>query len=172
VGLAAIQGARLAGASEIIAIDLVASKLELASRLGAGAGLLAGELDVVDEVRALTGGRGVDVAIECVGAQGTVNQAIRMTGKGGEVVFVGAGGRDTRVNVGQFSGLVGCAKTFRGVLFGQADIQRDVPRILRAYRDGQFELDRMVTARFTLDQINDGLAALGVGDVVSAVVTL
>ena len=171
VGLAAVQGARLAGADEIIAVDVVAAKLELALAVGATAALRAGD-DVVDQVRKATGGRGVDVALECVGAQVTVNQAIAATAKGGEVIFVGAGGADVRVDVPQFRGLVGCAKTFRGVLFGAADIQRDVPRIVDAYRAGRFELDRLVTRTYRLDEINDALAALGGPDVVSAVVDL
>ena len=114
----------------------------------------------------------LDVALECVGAQVTVNQAIAATAKGGEVVFVGAGGPDVRVDVPQFRGLVGCAKTFRGVLFGAADIQRDVTRIVDAYRAGQMELDRMVTHTFALEDVNDALAALGGDDVVSVVVDL
>jgi Zn-dependent alcohol dehydrogenase len=171
VGLAAVQGARLAGADEIIAVDVVPAKLDLALGVGATV-VVAGGGDVVDRVRKETGGRGVDVALECVGAQATVNQAIAVTGKGGEVVFVGAGGADVRVDVPQFRGLVGCAKTFRGVLFGGADIQRDVTRIVDAYRAGQFELDRLVTRTYRLEEINDALAALGGADVVSAVVDL
>jgi alcohol dehydrogenase/S-(hydroxymethyl)glutathione dehydrogenase/alcohol dehydrogenase len=172
VGLAAVQGARLAGAEQIIAVDLVPAKLDLALTLGATTVIAGGDGEVVERVRKETGGRGVDVALECVGAQATVDQAIAVTGKGGEVVFVGAGARDVRVNVPQFRGLVGCAKTFRGVLFGAADIQRDVSRIVAAYRAGDFELDGLVTHTFPLDRINDALAALGRPDVVSAVVDL
>jgi alcohol dehydrogenase/S-(hydroxymethyl)glutathione dehydrogenase/alcohol dehydrogenase len=172
VGLAAVQGARLGGAGRIIAIDTIASKLALARRIGAADTLTAGpDQDVVAQIRELTGGRGVDVAIECVGAQSTVDQAIRMTGKGGEVVFVGAGDADTRVNVHQFGGLVGPAKTFKGVLFGDADIQRDITRIVEAYQAGEFHLDEMATHTFTLDQVNEGLDALNRADVVSSVVT-
>jgi Zn-dependent alcohol dehydrogenase len=93
-----------------------------------------------------------------------------MTGKGGEVVFVGAGDADTRVDVPHFRGLVGASKTLKGVLFGAADIQRDVPRIVDAYRTGQFELDRLVTTTYRLGEINDAIAALGSGEIVSAVV--
>jgi Zn-dependent alcohol dehydrogenase len=171
VGLAAVQGARLSGAEEIIAIDLVPGKLDLAVAVGATTALLAGSGDdVVERVKKETGGRGVDVTLECAGAQSTVKQAIAMTGKGGEVVFVGAGDAATRVDVPHFRGLVGCAKTFRGVLFGAADIQRDVTRIVDAYRAGSFELDRLVTRTFSLDAINDAIGSLGSGDVVSAVV--
>jgi Zn-dependent alcohol dehydrogenase len=171
VGLAAVQGARLAGAEAILAVDLVPAKLDLAVAVGATTAVLAGGADdVVERIRKETGGRGVDVTLECAGVQATVNQAIAMTGKGGEVVFVGAGDAGTRVDVPHFRGLVGCAKTFRGVLFGAADIQRDVIRIVDAYRAGTFELDRLVTRTFPLDGINDALASLGSGDVVSAVV--
>ena len=157
VGLAAVQGARLAGAGAIIAVDVVPAKLDLARMVGATAGIVGGGDDVVAMVRKETAGRGVDVAIECVGAQATVNQAVAMTGKGGEVVFVGAGDRDTRVNVPQFRGLVGPAKTLTGV-FGSADTQRDVTRIVDAYRAGTFQLDPMVTHTFPLEEINDAWA--------------
>jgi Zn-dependent alcohol dehydrogenase len=171
VGLAAVQGARLAGAEMIFAVDLVPAKLDLAVAVGATTAVLAdGADDVVELVRKETGGRGVDVTLECAGVQATVNQAIAMTGKGGEVVFVGAGDAGTRVDVPHFRGLVGCAKTFRGVLFGAADIQRDVTRIVDAYGSGSFELDRLVTRTFPLDGINDALASLRAGDVVAAVV--
>jgi Zn-dependent alcohol dehydrogenase len=172
VGLAAVQGARLAGAGSIVAVDVVPAKLDLARAVGATATIVGGGDDVVAMVRKETAGRGVDVAIECVGAQATVNQAVAMTGKGGEVVFVGAGDSDTRVNVPQFRGLVGPAKTLKGVLFGSADIQRDVSRIVDAYREGTFQLDPMVTHTFPLKEINEALAALGRDDVVSAVVDL
>lgn len=172
VGLAAVQGARLAGAARIIAVDTVASKRDLAVRIGATDAVTAGpDQDAVARIRELTGGRGADVAIECVGAQSTVEQAIRMTGKGGEVVFVGAGGPETRINVHQFGGLVGPAKTFKGVLFGDADIQRDITRIVAAYQDGRFHLDEMATHTFSLDEVNEGLDSLNRADVVSAVVT-
>ena len=177
VGLAAVQGARLAGAGSIIAVDLVPAKLDVALKVGATATIAAGgspeaDGDVVAAVRRLTGGRGADVAIECVGAQVTVDQAIAVTAKGGDVVFVGAGDRDTRVDVPQFRGLVGPAKTFKGVLFGAADIQRDVPRIVDAYRTGAFDLDILVTHRFPLDAINEALATLGGPDAISVVVEL
>jgi Zn-dependent alcohol dehydrogenase len=172
VGLAAVQGACLAGATAVIAVDIVPAKLDLARAVGATVAIAGGGDDVVAMVRKATGGRGADIAIECVGAQGTVDQAIAMTGKGGEVVLVGAGGRDTRVNVPQFRGLVGPGKTFKGVLFGSADTQRDVTRIVDAYRAGTFDLDSMVTHTFPLKEVNDALAALGRADVVSAVVDL
>lgn len=170
VGLMAIQGARLAGAERIVAIDLVPAKLDIARTVGATDVLAAGETDVLDAVRELTAGRGADTTIEAAGAQVTVDQAIRMTGKGGEVVFVGAGSRDVRINVPQFTGLVGSAKTFKGCLFGSADVHRDIPRLVEWYQAGQLSLDALVSRTFSLDAINDGLAAVSAGEVVSAVV--
>lgn len=172
VGLAAIQGARLAGAAEIVALDIAVAKLELAAAIGASAVIDARSADPVEAVRELTGGRGADVTIEAVGAQLTVEQAIAMTGAGGEVVFVGAGAADVRIDIPQFAGLVGRAKTLKGCLFGSADVQRDVRRLIDAYMAGQLELDRLISARFELRQINEALTALGSGEIHSAVVEL
>ncbi len=170
VGLSAIQGARLRGADRIIAIDLVESKLDVARAVGATDVVPATDTDLVSAVRELTGGRGADVTLECVGAQATVDAAIRMTDKGGEVVMVGAGGPDTRIDIPQFRGLVGSAKTLKGCLFGSADIHRDIPRLVQQYRTGALQLDVLVSQTFGLDAINEGFAAVAAGDVISAVV--
>lgn len=176
VGLMAIQGARLAGAERIIAIDLVPAKLEIARTVGATDTLAAGSgnggVDVLLAVKELTAGRGTDTTIEAAGAQVTVDQAIRMTGKGGEVVFVGAGTKDVRINVPQFTGLVGSGKTFKGCLFGSADTHRDIPRLVEHYQAGELHLDVLVSRTYGLSAINEGLAAVTAGDVISAVVNL
>jgi Zn-dependent alcohol dehydrogenase len=170
VGLMAIQGARLRGAGRIVAVDLFPAKLDIAAKVGATDVIAAGEADVLAAVKELTVGRGADVAIECAGAQITVDQAIRMVGKGGEVVFVGAGTKDVRINVPQFTGLSGPAKTFKGCLYGSADIHRDVPRLVEHYLAGELQLDVLVTRTFGIEEINEGLAAVSAGDVISAVV--
>jgi Zn-dependent alcohol dehydrogenase len=170
VGLCAIQGARLAGAGRIIAMDLVEAKLDVARTVGATDVLEARDADLVAAVKDLTAGRGADVTIEAVGAQATVDAAIRMTDKGGEVVFVGAGGPETRINIPQFRGLVAGAKTFKGCLFGAADIHRDIPRYVEHYQRGILNLDVLISQSFTLDAINDGLAAVAAGHCISAVV--
>ncbi|HEX4109363.1 MAG TPA: alcohol dehydrogenase catalytic domain-containing protein [Solirubrobacteraceae bacterium] len=170
VGLSAIQGARLSGAGEIIAVDLVPSKLELAGRLGATTLVHGGEQDAVVVARERTGGRGTDVTIDAIGVQATTNQAIRMTSKGGDVVFVGAASMETRLDTALFAGLVGSAKTFKGCLYGEASVQRDITRLVEHYRAGELELDALISQTFTLDEVNEGFVALGAGDVVSAVV--
>lgn len=170
VGLTAIQGARMRGAGRIIAVDLVEPKLHVARALGATDVIAARGTDLVTAVRDLTGGRGADVTIEAVGAQATVDAAIRMTDKGGEVVLVGAGGPETRIDIPQFRGLVGSAKTLKGCLFGAADLHRDIPRFVEQYRSGDLLLDVLVSASYGLNEINEGFAAVAAGDVISAVV--
>jgi Zn-dependent alcohol dehydrogenase len=170
VGLMAVQGARLRGAARIVAVDLLPAKLDIAAKVGATDTLAAGEVDVAAAVKDLTKGRGADVALECAGAQVTVDQAIRVTGKGGEVVFVGAGTKEVRIDVPQFTGLSGPAKTFKGCLYGSADIHRDVPRLVEHYLAGELHLDALVSRTYELDAINDGLAAVSAGEVISAVV--
>jgi S-(hydroxymethyl)glutathione dehydrogenase / alcohol dehydrogenase len=172
VGLTAIQGARLAGAGRILAIDLVETKLDLARILGATDVIPARDADLVAAVRELTAGRGADVTIEAVGAQATVDAAIRMTDKGGEVVFVGAGGPQTRIDIPQFRGLVGSAKTLKGCLFGAADIHRDIPRYVEHYRAGELLLDPLVSRTFPLTEINEGMAAVAAGTCISAVIDM
>ena len=169
VGLSAIQGARLAGADQVVAVDLFGSKLGLALELGATDAVDASERDPVAAVRELTGGRGADVTIEAAGAQSTIDQAVEMTDNGGEVIFVGAGDHSARVDLPQFRGLVARSKTLKGCLFGSAHVRRDVPRLIEHYRAGELSLDRMISWSGPIDQVNEGLAAAASGDVVSAV---
>lgn len=89
IGLLVIQAIRLAGCAKVIAIDLENSKLEIAKTLGADVGLNPKECDVIKEVMALTGGKGADVALEVVGASGTVQTAIQCTRRGGSITLVG-----------------------------------------------------------------------------------
>jgi alcohol dehydrogenase/S-(hydroxymethyl)glutathione dehydrogenase/alcohol dehydrogenase len=170
VGLFAVQGARLAGAGEIVAIDTSPTKLEIARSLGATQVLDASRDDPVAAVRELSEGRGADVVIEAVGLQKTVDQAIRMTAHGGEAVFVGAGTADTMVSVRQYSGLIATARSLTGCFLGSADIRRDVPRIVDLYLAGDLEIDRLVSQRLPLARVNEGLAIVGTADDVTAVI--
>ncbi|MEV7379578.1 Zn-dependent alcohol dehydrogenase [Streptomyces lydicus] len=156
VGLNAVQGARIAGARTIIAIDMHQERLELASRLGATEVLQPSD-GVVRAVRALTGGRGADHVLEVVGRQETVRDAVKMTRRGGQVVLVGAAGDDVTLTVPAFTGVVMTGKTIRGSLYGSADIKRDVPRLVGLYESGQLKLDELVTETFEFSQVNDAV---------------
>ena len=156
VGLSAVQGARIAGAGMIIAIDLHEERLAMAARLGATHTLQPSDT-VAKEVRALTGGRGADHVLEVVGRQQTVRDAIRMTRRGGQVVLVGAAGDDVTVTLPAFSGVVMTEKVIRGSLYGSSDVRRDVPRLVSLYQSGLLKLDEMVTETFPFAQVNDAV---------------
>jgi S-(hydroxymethyl)glutathione dehydrogenase / alcohol dehydrogenase len=165
VGLNVIQGAVVAGAGEIIAIDAKAPKLELARRFGATQTILADGSDVIAAVLDLTGGRGVGVAFEVIGLESTIHQALRMARKGGQAVLVGAPGVDVRLNVRVFAGLLTAAKSVVGCWYGATDVRRDVPRILELHRSGRLQLEELISRRIPLDAVNEGLQALATGDV-------
>ncbi len=157
VGLNAIQGARIAGAACIIAIDLHDERLALARTLGATHTLKPGD-SLNKQVRALTGGRGADVAIEVVGFKDTTRNAVRMTRPGGRVILVGAGSEDVTLDVPLFGSVVLTEKTIRGSLYGSSEVQLEVPRLLSLYETGQLHLKELVTQTFGFSQINEAMA--------------
>lgn len=156
VGLNAVQGARVAGARMVIAIDMHAERLELATRLGATHTLQPHE-KIAKEVRGLTEGRGADHVLEVAGRQETVRDAVKMTRRGGQVVLVGAAGDEVTVNVPAFSGMVMSEKIIRGSLYGSSDIRRDVPRLVDLYQSGLLQLDELVTETFEFSGVNDAV---------------
>ncbi len=169
VGLAAVQGARLAGAFPIIAIDRVAAKLDLARAGGATHVVDASRTDAVQVVRELTGGRGVDHAIEVVGSSVTIRQAYDMTRRAGTVTVVGAGRFDDMVEIGAMTLMVD-AKTIRGCVYGATDPRRDFPEMIRLQRAGRLDLDALVTRRIALDEVDDAFRAMQAGEVARSVI--
>jgi S-(hydroxymethyl)glutathione dehydrogenase/alcohol dehydrogenase len=162
VGLSIVQGAKHAGASRIVAVDLAAEKRDLAAELGA-TDVLDGAEDVEAAVRDLTGGRGVDHAFEAIGRSATMRTAYRVTRRGGNVVVVGAGRHDDPVSFSALE-LFFQARSIVGCVYGSADVARDFPRILGLYASGDLNLDRLITARIGLDDVNDALAAMEAGE--------
>ena len=136
VGLSVVQGARLAGAARVIAVDTVASKLEMARANGATDVVEASGGDPVERVRALTEGRGADHAFEVVGLSTTIIQAYAMAWRGGHVTVVGAGGFDDLVSISAMA-LMADAKTLRGSVYGSTDPQRDFPRLVELQQRGR-----------------------------------
>lgn len=157
VGLHAVQGARVSGASMIIAIDPRPDRLELARSLGATHQLQPAP-GLVEKVRALTGGRGVEVALEVAGRQQSIDDAIRMTRRGGRAVIVSAPGKDVVVNISAFGGLVLTEKTIRGSLYGSAHVRRDIARLVELYDAGKLQLANLASVIYSLDQVNEAMA--------------
>ena len=169
VGLCTVQGARLAGASRIVAVDRVASKLELAEQAGATAVVDASAGDPVAAVRARTGGLGVDHAFEVVGLSATIKQAFAMTRRGGTVTLVGAGRADDPVIFNAMELFVD-AKAILGCVYGATDPDRDFPRLIDLERAGRLELGRLITRRIPLGDVNDAFAAMAAGEVARSVI--
>jgi len=151
VGLNAVQGARASGAARVIVIDPSAERREFARSVGA-TDVLPPSATMAQEVRALTAGRGVDVAFEVVGHADTIDAAVKIARRGGQIVLVGAARADVLLSVPAFNGVVMTGKKILGSLYGSANIRRDVPRLVDLYHSGTLKLDELVTERFSLSQ--------------------
>jgi Zn-dependent alcohol dehydrogenase len=164
VGLNVVQGARLRGASPIIAVDRVAAKLELARIFGATDVVLAGpNVDPVAAVREHAAGLGVDYAFEVIGAPAVVAQAFAATKRGGTTVVVGAPPVTAELRLPAAS-LALEEKSVVGSLYGSANLGRDIPRLIELYQRGALLLDELIEARIGLDDVNEALDALARGE--------
>ena len=150
VGLSVIQGARLAGAEKIIAVDLSESKLEMAKKFGATHGVCGASDDPVATIQALTGG-GADYAFEAVGIAKLMEQANACVRRGGMAVIVGVGSLTENVSLNALMLSMG-AKTLKGCFYGDANPPVDFPRLINLYTAGKLNLDDMVTKRYTIDE--------------------
>ncbi|PLZ02201.1 alcohol dehydrogenase [Burkholderia sp. WAC0059] len=170
VGLAAVLGALAAGAARVVAIDVNADKLELARALGATDTFDAKAQDVAEAVRDATSG-GVDAALETAGALAALELGYAITRRGGELVTAGLPPPATRLAIPAVS-LVADEKSVRGSYMGSSVPSRDVPRFIELYRRGRLPVDRLVTHRLALDEINAGMDRLREGRAVRQIVTL
>ena len=169
VGLSAVMAARLAGARTIIAIDLVRSKLDLALELGATAVVDASHDDAVEATRRLAGGDGVDYAFEAIGLASTVGQAFAMLRRRGTAVAIGSARPDARAEISAMD-LVRQERTLKGSSYGSARPAVDIPRLLDLFRSGRLPLERLLTRRFGLAEIDTAFRALLAGEVARSVV--
>lgn len=169
VGLAAIQGARIAGAKAIIAIDTVASRRELALSLGATHALDPAAGDIVKSVKKLVPG-GVHYAFECIGRVDTIAQIFNMVRASGTAVVVGVPRMSDEIAL-RASGFIQ-AKTLMGSMYGSSSPQRDIPKLIEWYRSGKLKLDEMVTHRIPLDRVNEAFELMRSGGGARAVVTM
>ncbi len=169
IGLNAIQSARLAGASEIIAVDTFSTKKDYAKQLGATHFINSKENDPVAAILDLTNGLGVDSAIEAVGLPGTVEQAYDVTRKGGTCVVVGIGRPDARAKI-NINSLVYAEKTLKGSIYGSTRPRIDLPRLIELAKNGKIELEALLTKTWRLDQINEAYAALERGEVARSLI--
>ena len=167
IGLSAINGAALAGASRIIAVDMVASKLELARKFGATDLVDASDGEAIEKVRELTGG-GVHYSFEAIGLKATAEQAFRMLRPGGTATVIGM------IPPGQMVELHGvdflAEKKIQGSMMGSNRFRVDMPRFVDFYLQGKLHLDDMISNRIALSDINEGMAALETGEIARSVI--
>lgn len=169
VGIAAIQGARIAGAAEIVAVDINPDKLAEAKRFGATHAVLPD--DLAELSGDITGGAGFDYALECIGNPATMRNAFDVTRRGGTACIVGVGAMDQTVSFSAFE-LFFAEKTLVGSYYGGTDVRCDFDRLLRLYKSGQLDLEGMISKRITLEEINPALEAVRRGEVIRQVIEL
>ena len=157
VGLSAIMGAKYSGACPIIAIDTMESKLEAARKFGATHVLNPKECDVVEEVKKITRGLGVEHSFVAVAGKGIKKQMWDITAGWGQMVIVGHGHHDNEWcnDINYFDFLRG--RKITGCVMGGVTLRRDIPKYMEMYRNGQIDIDGLLTNRFTLDQIEEAL---------------
>jgi S-(hydroxymethyl)glutathione dehydrogenase/alcohol dehydrogenase len=170
VGLNVIQGARIAGAGRIIAIDRFDTKLKMAEQFGATDLVQVEDGDPVAQVRGLTSGRGADVSFEVIGLGPTVQQAIDMTRNGGETVLVGVPRMDVILNLNVAFTFLYLAKTVKGCWYGSSNVHEDVPKLIRLYQEGQLKLEELVSREIGVDDVNEAFTAMESGEVARSLI--
>jgi S-(hydroxymethyl)glutathione dehydrogenase/alcohol dehydrogenase len=168
VGLAALQGARIVGAGQLIAVDAQAWKFNLAEKLGATHCVNASEVDPVAAVHEITGG-GADFAFECIGLVSTVQQAVAMTGRGGTTVLVGVVPMSETVPISA-SDLTLQEKNITGSFMGSNRFRFDMPKYIEFYLDGRLHLDEMISSRIQLSEVNDAFDRMRRGEAARQVI--
>ncbi len=170
VGLNCIQGAVLAGALRVIAIDQVETKLAMAREFGATDVIDASVAGVVEKVQNLTGG-GVDYSFEAIGTKETAEQAFEMLGVGGTATVIGMIPEGTKIELDAGSFLRRGERKIQGSYMGSNRFRVDMPRYLELYRQGRLKLDELVSQRLTLEQINRAFDDMKQGHLARSVIT-
>ena len=167
VGISAIQGARVAGAAKIVAVDLNPDKHEVAKSFGATHACAPDDLAAL---QAELTGDGFDYAFEAIGLPVTMRAAYDAVRRGGTACIIGVGGMDKEVSFNGFEIFFG-EKTFMGSYYGSVDVRSDFKRLLDLWKAGQLDLESMITKRMSIDEINDAFDLLRKGEAVRTVIT-
>ncbi len=169
IGLNAVQGAVLAGADPIIAVDVMQNKLEYAKKFGATHTVNASDEDAVERIREITGGAGAHYAVEAIGNAEVAEQAFNSLRAGGTAVMVGITSPDSAASIPTLA-LVTQEKKLVGSIYGSSVPRFMVPRLIELYMAGKLNLDDLLTRSYPLDQINEAYDALIRGEVARSVI--
>lgn len=162
VGLNVVQGAAIAGARSVIAIDLADDKLAAATEFGATAGVSASAADVAEQVHALTDGRGADYVFVAVGAKPAIEQSFALAAPGGAVVLVGMTANGVTVDFDSTT-VASLNQRVLGSKMGSGRLPVDIPALVDLYDGGRLKLDELVSRTYPLDQINEAIAEVKQG---------
>jgi len=167
VGISAIQGARIAGAAEILAVDMLEGKLEQAKHFGATHVCTP---DALPQLKTeITGGEGFDYALECIGNPQVIRSTFDAARRGGTAVIVGVGRLDQMIQFSAFE-LFYNDKILRGSMYGSSEVRTFMPKLLRLWKAGKLDLESMISRRIKLDEINDAFRAMQAGEVIRSVI--
>jgi S-(hydroxymethyl)glutathione dehydrogenase/alcohol dehydrogenase len=169
VGLNAVSGARIAGASRIVAVDIQAKRLEAARRFGATDLVDSSKADPVESVRSLLHG-GADHVFDFVGLKAVAEQGLAMLGVGGGLYLIGVSKPEVNIDLSIFNAIGGQKRVY-GVNYGSTNFKRDIPMYADLYLQGRMNLDGLVSKRIALREVNEGYAALKDGSLNRVVVT-
>jgi S-(hydroxymethyl)glutathione dehydrogenase/alcohol dehydrogenase len=170
VGLNCMQGAALAGATQIIAVDLLDNKLQLAREFGATDTVNASREDPVERIKEITGGPGVHYAFEAIGlVEAPFVQSVLCTRRRGITVWVGHAPNDTPVTIDARALMP--EKTIIASMYGSARPHIDFPRLLNLYKAGKLKLDELITREFSFEDVNSAFEVLGKGEVARSILT-
>ncbi len=167
VGISVIQGATIAGAAQIVGIDLVDQKLAWARQFGATHAITPA--DVEDIKAQLTANEGFDHVFDVVGSAATIRSAYDLTRRGGQTVLVGVGSSEDTVSFTPFELWFG-DRTIRPSTYGGADVRTDFHRLVALWRAGRLDIEGMISRRLRLEQVNDAFTALRAGEVIRQVI--
>src|SRR5688572_19893135 len=171
VGIAAVAGAKLAGATTIIAVDIDENKIQMAKNLGATHGVNSREADPVEAIRALTNGNGADVVIEAVGRPETYKQAFYARDLAGRVVLVGVPTPEMTLELPLLD-VFGRGGSLKSSWYGDCLPSRDFPMLIDLFLQGRLPLDRFVSEKIALDQVEEAFGRMERGEVLRSVVVL
>jgi S-(hydroxymethyl)glutathione dehydrogenase/alcohol dehydrogenase len=170
VGLNCVQGALLAGARQIIAIDRVPSKLDAAREFGATDGVDAAAADFAAATADLTGGRGADYVFVAAGLGSLIETGAAMLRRGGTLVLVGIPATGTTLSLDPVA-IADGSQRILGSKMGASRPQEDIPKLAELYRAGRLKLDELISGRYEFDRINDAIESAREGAQLRAVVT-
>ena len=167
-GLAAIMGAKAAGASKIIGIDILQEKMDIAKQLGAHEVFNADDNSTIDKVRNFTS-NGVNYSFECVGSEKAMELAYKILKRGGTAVSSGLSHPDKTFSI-QHVDMVASEKTIKGSFLGSCVPDRDIPAYIDLYNSGNLPVDRLMSDHIALEEINEGFEKLSDGSTVRQII--